>query len=103
MVSVRLATLDDAPAIRTIYNVEVTGHTSTFDLVPRTLDEQRAWLADRSGAFSAVVATLRDEPDVVVGFRLAVAVQGTGRVPHDRRELGLRVARAQRARASAPC
>ena len=68
MVSVRLATLDDAPAIRTIYNVEVTGHTSTFDLVPRTLDEQRAWLADRSGAFSAVVATLRDEPDVVVGF-----------------------------------
>jgi phosphinothricin acetyltransferase len=68
VVDVRLATLDDAPAIRTIYNVEVTGHTSTFDLVPRTLDEQRAWLTDRSGAFSAVVATLRDEPDVVVGF-----------------------------------
>ena len=57
-VNVRLATLDDAPAIRAIYNVEVNGHTSTFDLVPRTLDEQRTWLAERSGAFSAVVATL---------------------------------------------
>ena len=68
VVNVRLATLDDAAAIRTIYNVEVENYTSTFDLVPRTLDEQRAWLADRSGAFSAVVATLESEPDVVVGF-----------------------------------
>jgi len=68
VVNVRLATPDDAPAIRAIYNVEVTDHTSTFDLVPRTLAEQRAWLAERSGAFSAVVATLRDDPDVVVGF-----------------------------------
>jgi L-amino acid N-acyltransferase YncA len=68
LVDVRLATPDDASAIRAIYNVEVREHTSTFDLVPRTLDEQRAWLAERSGAFSAVVATLRDEPTVVVGF-----------------------------------
>lgn len=67
-VDVRLATLADAPAILDIYNVEVASHTSTFDLVPRTLDEQRAWLADRSGAFAAIVATLRDEPSLVVGF-----------------------------------
>jgi L-amino acid N-acyltransferase len=67
-VDVRLATLTDAPAIRAIYNVEVSDHTSTFDLVPRTLDEQRAWLTDRSGAFSAIVATLRDDPSLVVGF-----------------------------------
>lgn len=64
-ISVRLATLDDAPSIMDIYNVEVAGHTSTFDLVPRTLDEQRRWIAQRSGAFSAVVALLDDE---VVGF-----------------------------------
>jgi L-amino acid N-acyltransferase YncA len=62
---VRLATLDDAAAIMSIYNVEVENHTSTFDLVPRTLDEQRAWLTQRSGAFSAVVASIGDE---VVGF-----------------------------------
>jgi len=67
-VNVRLATLADAPAVRTIYNVEVNSHTSTFDLVPRTLDQQRTWLAERSGAFSAVVATLQDDPGQVVGF-----------------------------------
>lgn len=48
-----------------IYNIEVEHHVSTFDLVPRTLAEQRSWLAQRSGAFSAVVAVLDDE---VVGF-----------------------------------
>ena len=65
----RLATLDDAPAIMAIYNVEVENHTSTFDLVPRTLDDQRRWISDRSGAFSAVVATIDGghEHDVV-GF-----------------------------------
>jgi phosphinothricin acetyltransferase len=64
-ISVRLATIDDAAAIMAIYNVEVENHTSTFDLVPRTLDDQRAWLAQRSGAFSAVVASIDDD---VVGF-----------------------------------
>jgi L-amino acid N-acyltransferase len=72
-VDIRLATRDDAEAIRSIYNVEVTNHTSTFDLVPRSLDEQRDWLAARSGAFGAVVATLRDPSgppaaELVVGF-----------------------------------
>lgn len=63
--TLRPATLDDAEAIRTIYNHEVLHETSTFDLVPRSLDEQRAWLAERSGAFSAIVAA--EGPDVV-GF-----------------------------------
>jgi phosphinothricin acetyltransferase len=65
LVQVRLATLEDAEAIRVIYNVEVTDATSTFDLVPRSLDDQRAWLAARSGAFAALVAV---EGDDVVGF-----------------------------------
>jgi phosphinothricin acetyltransferase len=63
--SVRLATLDDAAAIMSIYNVEVVHHVSTLDLVPRTLDEQRQWLTQRTGAFSAVVASIDGE---VVGF-----------------------------------
>jgi L-amino acid N-acyltransferase YncA len=62
---IRLATLDDAEAIRAIYNVEVTGSTATFDLVPRSLEDQRAWLAARSGAFAALVAC---EGDEVLGF-----------------------------------
>jgi L-amino acid N-acyltransferase YncA len=72
--TIRLATADDAEPIMAIYNREVTGSTATFDLVPRSLDDQREWLAARSGAFSAIVAVLggdRDADDVggtVVGF-----------------------------------
>ena len=61
----RLATVDDAEAIRSIYNVEVTQSTVTFDLEPRSLATQRDWLAARSGAHSAVVAEV---DGAVVGF-----------------------------------
>jgi phosphinothricin acetyltransferase len=61
----RLATVDDAEAIRSIYNVEVTQSTVTFDLEPRSLAAQRDWLAARSGAHSAIVAVLDGE---VIGF-----------------------------------
>jgi L-amino acid N-acyltransferase len=63
---VRLATLDDAEATRAIYNVEVDTSVVTFDLVPRTLEEQRRWLSDRSGAHAVVVA--EDADGSVVGF-----------------------------------
>jgi L-amino acid N-acyltransferase len=65
-VRIRLAEVADAAAIRTIYNLEVTTATSTFDLVPRSLEEQVAWLEARSGAFSTIVAV--DADDAVVGF-----------------------------------
>lgn len=55
-VQARLATTDDAEAIRSIYNREVTGSTVTFDLVPRSLEAQRAWIEAHSGAHPAVVA-----------------------------------------------
>jgi L-amino acid N-acyltransferase YncA len=61
----RLATLDDAEAIREIYNLEVTTSTATFDLVPRSLDDQRAWQAARSGVHAVLVADLDGE---VAGF-----------------------------------
>jgi len=60
-----LARAGDAEAIRAIYNLEVTGSTVTFDLVPRSLAEQRAWLAEHAGVHPAVVAELDGE---VVGF-----------------------------------
>lgn len=62
---VRLATLDDAEAIREIYNLEVTTSTATFDLVPRTLEEQRSWQAARSGVHAVLVA---DADRDVLGF-----------------------------------
>ena len=64
-VAIRLARLDDAEAIRSIYNLEVTGSTVTFDLVPRTLADQEAWLVEHEGVHPAVVAETGGE---VVGF-----------------------------------
>jgi len=43
-VETRLARLEDAEAIRQIYNLEVSTSTVTFDLVPRTLHDQITWL-----------------------------------------------------------
>ena len=61
----RRATVDDAEDIRQIYNVEVQTSTVTFDLMPRTLAQQQAWIVDRSGAHVVIVATSGSE---VVGF-----------------------------------
>ncbi len=65
-VKTRLAAMDDAEAIRTIYNREVLGSTVTFDLVARSLEDQQAWLDEHSGAHPAVVAT--DDEGRVCGF-----------------------------------
>jgi L-amino acid N-acyltransferase len=64
--TVRLAERRDAGAIRAIYNLEVAESTVTFDLVPRTLDEQVDWIDAHSGAHPAVVAA--DDAGEVVGF-----------------------------------
>jgi phosphinothricin acetyltransferase len=65
-ITLRLATLADAEQMRAIYNREVTETTATFDLVPRSLADQQAWLTERSGAFAAIVAV--EEAGAVVGF-----------------------------------
>ena len=62
---VRLATADDVDATREIYNLEVAESTVTFDLVPRTVAEQREWLTARSGAHAVLVAEDQGE---IVGF-----------------------------------
>ena len=62
---VRLARAEDGEAIRSIYNVEVTESTVTFDLVPRSTQAQRGWLVAHSGPHPAVVAA---DGDDVVGF-----------------------------------
>jgi L-amino acid N-acyltransferase YncA len=62
----RLAERRDAEALRDIYNVEVLESTMTFDLVPRSLAEQVAWIDEHSGGHPAIVAVSDD--DRVVGF-----------------------------------
>jgi L-amino acid N-acyltransferase len=62
---IRLVARADAPAIRDIYNREVLESTVTFDLVPRTLEEQVAWIDEHSGGHPAIVAV---DGDDVVGF-----------------------------------
>jgi phosphinothricin acetyltransferase len=62
---IRMATSDDAEAIREIYNAEVVGSTVTFDMVPRTMEQQRVWLAEHSGVHPAIVAV---DASQVAGF-----------------------------------
>lgn len=61
----RPAETGDAEALRTIYNHEVLETTHTFDLEPRTLEQQVEWIREREGALGVVVAEI---DGVVVGF-----------------------------------
>ena len=59
--NIRIAQLGDAESIREIYNNEVAFGTATFDLTPRTTEEQREWLTARSGAHVVLVAESQGE------------------------------------------
>ena len=62
---IRLVRPSDAEPIRSIYNVEVLGSTATFDLRPRTPEEQLAWMSEHRGPHPAIVAV---DDDAVLGF-----------------------------------
>jgi L-amino acid N-acyltransferase YncA len=72
-VIVRLATVEDAEAIRDIYNVEVEASTVTFDLIARTEAEQRVWMHDHSGAYPCIVAIATNEEFFETGAVLGYA------------------------------
>jgi L-amino acid N-acyltransferase YncA len=64
----RLARVGDAEATREIYNAAVPT-LATFDLRPRTREEQEAWLRDRTGAYAALVAVdHRGGDEEIIGF-----------------------------------
>ena len=63
---VRLAEPSDTESVRRIYNAEVVGSTATFDLRPRTPEEQSAWMAEHQGTYPVVVAV--DDGGTVLGF-----------------------------------
>ncbi|NNF54616.1 MAG: N-acetyltransferase [Acidimicrobiales bacterium] len=70
MVTIRLAELADAEAIRQIYNHYVENTKVTFDLVPRSIEQQETWISERAGALAVIVAVeqLADGDETVLGF-----------------------------------
>lgn len=65
-VTVRPAVPDDAARIAEIYNHYVLNSTVTFDTDPKSVEDRRAWIAERSPAHPVVV--LEDEGGTVVAW-----------------------------------
>jgi L-amino acid N-acyltransferase YncA len=75
MLSVRLATPADLPAINHIYNHYVPISTTTYDETPMTADERRQWFEGRQAIHPVTVAALPDPsfPAPPAGPAFAVA------------------------------
>jgi len=52
----RLVEVDDASALMNILNPEVVETTVSFDLVPKSLDEQRQWILEHQATHLCLVA-----------------------------------------------
>ena len=65
-VRLELAAPGHAEGLRAIYNREVESGTATFDITPRSLEDQLDWIDEHSGAHPAVVAATGEGE--VVGF-----------------------------------
>jgi len=63
-VRLEAAAATHAEGLRAIYNREVESGTNTFDMTPRSIEEQLNWVTEHSGAHPAVVALI-DEGRVV--------------------------------------
>lgn len=89
-----------AEATRAIYNREIESGTATFDMTPRSIEEQLDWIAEHLGAHPAVVALTDDGQ--VVGFgslspyrpRAAYSTSVEDSVYVDERFQGLGIGRA---------
>lgn len=62
---IRPAVVSDAEQICGIYNPEVLETTVTLDMTPRSVEEQRAYITERSGGLVALVAEADGQ---IVGF-----------------------------------
>lgn len=65
MVQVRLAALNDLPAILEIYNYAIRNLTATFDLEEQTIEQRRDWFDQHVGKYPLIVAEINGE---VVGY-----------------------------------
>ena len=53
---IRTATPDDLPGITRIYNQAVLTTTATFDIEPKTVEEQRGWFQGHDERHPIIVA-----------------------------------------------
>src|SRR2546422_1846194 len=58
---VRFATLDDAPAICTIYNQGIDDRVATLETELRDAEERRRWLSSRGTRYPVIVAEARGQ------------------------------------------
>ena len=81
----RLVEPEDADAIRSIYNHEVSSGTNTFDLVDRSVEEQRIWVDRHRGAHPAIVAVEGGAHPAIVavegGAYPAIVAEGAAGAP----------------------
>lgn len=65
VLTIRPATSEDLGAIREIYNDAVLKTVASFDIEPRTPEEQEIWFATHGSKYPIVVA---EQDDLVVGW-----------------------------------
>jgi phosphinothricin acetyltransferase len=95
-ITIRAATDADLPAILDITNEQVLNGTATFDVEPRTVEQQQEWVKQFGGPYVLLVAD--DAGEVVawgclhpyggkVGYRFTT--ENSVYIRHDRRRTGL--------------
>ena len=82
MIEIRAAKEQDMEAVLSIYNYEVMHGTATFDVVPRTMEEQMDWFRRHDGGRHPVLVAVEDGR--VVGFA-SLRLTATGRPTMPRR------------------
>jgi phosphinothricin acetyltransferase len=65
----RLVEVDDATALMNIYNPEVIETTVSFDLVPRSLEEQESWILTHQATHPCIVAINEEDELGEIGAR----------------------------------
>ena len=60
MIEIRAAKEQDMEAVLSIYNYEVMHGTATFDVVPRTMEEQMDWFRHHDGDWHPVLVAVED-------------------------------------------
>ena len=68
MPAVRAAVLDDLPALTDIYNHYILHTPITFDVVPYTVEQRRAWFDEHAGDARHRLLVAIDDAGSVAGF-----------------------------------
>src|SRR2546427_11171790 len=91
---VRFATLDDAPAICTIYNQGIDDRVATLETELRDAEERRRWLSSRGTRYPVIVAEARGQ---IIGWS-SLNSFNPRRAHHHAADVSLYLERARRGR-----